>query len=175
MPFPIAHGLVAASLFTALQKKFSLARDWKMMLLCAALAIAPDTDFILKWFYDLRHAHRGFSHSIAVGIMVGLVASALVGARTVRTRLVLLLVPVSHGLLDVLVTSREGAGTQLLWPLSDRRLKLEVFDYFSFRYDPRIDDLGVMLGHAFKVSLFELVVIGPLFTLLLLFKLRNRR
>ncbi len=143
------------------------------MLLCAALSILPDADFVLEWIFHLRNSHRGFTHSIAFGVIAGLLASSLVGAKNVRATLALVLAPVSHGLLDALVTSRQ-AGIELLWPLSDHGFKLGLFDYFTFRLDPRFDPWSDILIQVLKVSLLEAVIMGPLFTLLIFFKLRKQ-
>lgn len=174
MPFPIVHGVVAAGLFTALQQKISFGKDWKIMLLCAALSIVPDLDFALEWIFYLPSAHRGFTHSIAFGVAVGLLASVLVGAKKFSHRLALVLAPTSHALLDFLVTNRMGDGIQLLWPLSDYRFRLGLFDYFLFRFDPRFDPWIKISIQVLKISLVELIVMGPLFILLIFLKLRKQ-
>jgi membrane-bound metal-dependent hydrolase YbcI (DUF457 family) len=174
MPFPIVHGAVAASLFIASQRKFSLAKDWKVILLCAALTLLPDADFALEWIFQLRGAHRGFTHSIAFCLALGLLASVLVGAKKFSHRLALVLAPVSHPLLDVMVTDRQAGGIKLLWPLSDHGFKLGLFDYFLFNLDPRFDPWSEILIHVLKISLIELVIMGPLIILLIFFKLRKQ-
>lgn len=174
MPFPIVHGVVAASLFTASQPKISIGKDWKIMLLCAALAILPDADFALEWIFSVRDAHRGFTHSIAFGVAAGLLASVLVGAKKFSHRLALVMAPTSHALLDVLVTSHQNNGIELLWPLSDYRFKLGLLDYFHFRFNPRFDPWGEILIQVLKISLIEAIVMGPLFMLLIFLKLRKQ-
>lgn len=144
------------------------------MLLCAAMAILPDADFALEWIFYLRGAHRGFTHSIAFGVAAGLLASVLVGAKKFSHRLALVLAPTSHALLDVLVTSHQGEGIRLLWPLSDYGFKLGLFDYFHFRFDPRFDPWSEILIQVLKISLLESVIMGPLFILLIFLKLRKQ-
>ena len=173
MPFPIVHGVVAASLFIGLQRKLNSFKDWKLVLLSAALSILPDADFVLDWIFQL-HVHRGFTHSIAFGVAVGLLASVLFGARKFSHRLALVLAPTSHALLDFLVTNRMGNGIQLLWPLSDYRFRLGLFDYFLFRFDPRVDPWSEISIQVIKISLVELIVMGPPFLLLIYLKLRKQ-
>jgi membrane-bound metal-dependent hydrolase YbcI (DUF457 family) len=175
MPFPLLHGIVAASLFTALQRKISFGKDWKIMLWCAALAILPDADFLLEWVFHLRNSHRGFTHSIAFGVVAGLLVSMLVAAKKFSHRLALVLAPTSHALLDVLTTSRQGDGIELLWPLSDYRFKLGLFDYFLFNLDPRFDPWSEILIRTLKISLLESVIMCPLFILLIFLKLRTQK
>jgi membrane-bound metal-dependent hydrolase YbcI (DUF457 family) len=173
MPFPIVHGVVAASLFIGSQRKVSLVKDWKIIMMCVALSILPDADFVLEWIFEVPGAHRGFTHSIAFGIAAGLLASLIVGARTVSQRVVLVLAAISHALLDVLVTAQQGTGIELLWPLTDYRFKLGLFNYFDFHLNPRIDHWREILGQLVKVSLLEAIIMGPLFLSLIFLKLRS--
>ena len=175
MPFPIVHGIVAASLFTALQPKISIGKDWKIMFWCAALAILPDADFALEWTFHLPNSHRGFTHSIAFGVIAGLLASMLVGAKKVGHRLALVLASTSHAVLDALVTNHQSDGVQLLWPLLDYRFKLGLFDYFLFNLDPQFDPWSEIVIRTLKISLLESVIIGPLFILLIFLKLRRQK
>jgi membrane-bound metal-dependent hydrolase YbcI (DUF457 family) len=144
------------------------------MLLCAALAILPDADFALEWIFYVRDAHRGFTHSIAFSVAVGLFASVLVRTRKFSHWLALVLAPISHALLDMLVTGRQGTGIELLWPLTDYRFKLGLFDYFVFDFNPRFDAWSAILAQLLKISLFESLIMGPLFLLLIFFRLRKQ-
>lgn len=144
------------------------------MLLCAVLAIAPDADFILEWVFHIRDSHRGFTHSIAFCVIAGLFVSSFIGDLNVRSKMAIVLAPVSHGLLDAFLTSRHGTGIELLWPLSDHGFKLGMFDYFLFRLDPRFDPWSEILIRVLEISLIELIIMGPLFTLLIVFKLRKQ-
>jgi membrane-bound metal-dependent hydrolase YbcI (DUF457 family) len=175
MPFPICHGVIGASLFGALQKEISLSKDGKVMLLCAGLAIAPDFDFVFEWGLNLRGWHRGFTHSVLLGIAIGFLAAFLTSARNLRQQLGLVLASVSHGLLDALVTTSNGKGTgvELLWPFTDHAFRFGLFDYFYFNFDPRLDPWGDMLIHLFTISIIELIVVGPILVLIILIKQRH--
>lgn len=175
MPFPVAHGLVAASIFSALQNEYSLSKNRNIILLCASLAIIPDADFAFAWIFGLRGWHRHFTHSIVFGIALGLLAAYLGRIGNQRQRLGLVLGSVSHAPLDALVTSTSGQGTgvTLLWPLASYRFRFGLFDYFSFNFDPRFDPWGEILIHVLKVSLIELAVTGPILVLVLLLRKRG--
>jgi membrane-bound metal-dependent hydrolase YbcI (DUF457 family) len=175
MPFPIGHGVIAASLYTAFQREVSLSRDGKIMLLCAGLAIVPDFDFIFEWGLNLKGWHRGFMHSITFGVALGLLAVFLAPIRNLRQQVGLVLAPVSHAPLDALVTSPtgKGYGVELLWPFSNHYFRLGLFDYFPFNFNPRLDPWSEGLFQLLKVSLIELIVVGPLLLFVVLIKKRH--
>ncbi len=168
MPFPIGHGLVGASLFAATQREIDFKRHWKFLLLSAGLAILPDADFAFDWFFHLRGWHRGFTHSIAFGVFTGLAAGALVGIRDVRRTSGFVLAAISHGFFDTLVTSSDGSGVELLWPLSDHRYKLGWLEYFSFNLHPGSDPWSEILRLLLTVSFLEVLMFGPIFVVIVL-------
>jgi membrane-bound metal-dependent hydrolase YbcI (DUF457 family) len=172
MPFPIGHGIIGACLFSALQKEISLSKDGRIMLLCAGLAIVPDFDFTFAWNFNLGGWHRGFTHSIVFGVAIGLLAAFLAPTRNLTQQISLVLAPVSHAPLDALVTTSKGEGVRLLWPLTNYRFRFGLFDYFSFSLDPRFDPWGDILTHVLKVSLIELIAVGPLLLFVVLIKQR---
>jgi inner membrane protein len=173
MPFPIAHGIIGASLFAATQKRLSRDKDIRLMLLAAGLAMLPDLDFLLTWVFDLHGWHRSFTHSIVFAVVTGLVASHLAAAKSFRAAIGLVLAPLSHGLLDALMTSGKGAGVELLWPISEHRFNLGLFDYFSFSFDPRIDLWTDILIYVLKVTLLEAILVGPMLFVILAVKLKE--
>jgi membrane-bound metal-dependent hydrolase YbcI (DUF457 family) len=144
------------------------------MLLCAGLAIIPDFDFILEWVFNLRGWHRGFTHSIGFGVTMGLLAAFLVPTRNRSQQIGLMLASVSHAPLDALVTSPtgKGYGVELLWPFSNHYFRLGLFDYFPFNFNPRLDPWSEGLFQLLKVSLIELIVVGPLLLFVVLIKRR---
>lgn len=92
----------------------------------ASLALLPDLDvvgFPLGVSYGAAFGHRGASHSLLAGVVLGLVAGMLL-ARSLRvalgpTGLAAVLAVISHGLLDTLTDG--GMGIALLWPWSTER------------------------------------------------------
>ncbi|HEY1404897.1 MAG TPA: metal-dependent hydrolase [Pyrinomonadaceae bacterium] len=120
MPLPVAHGLVGASLVAALHRK-PTGRYFLPLLVGAILANAADFDFLLVFTLHSRAWHRGFSHSFIFAFMVGLIFVLFLGRRHLRKALAYGLAFASHGILDY-VTTKEGGGVELLWPLSSERL-----------------------------------------------------
>jgi membrane-bound metal-dependent hydrolase YbcI (DUF457 family) len=167
MPFPVAHGTIAAGLLIATQSRISLPDDWRLLLFCAALAILPDADFIVEWVFNQRGWHRGITHSLAFGLLIGLLSSLVVPRQELRKCAGILFASVSHAPLDALV-ARKAPGVQLLWPVSTSRHRLGLIDYFSFNFNPRIDPWNDILIHFLKVSLLESLVVIPLLAILLL-------
>src|SRR5919202_7105095 len=100
MPLPVAHAAVGASIVALVRAKDSVRHDWKMLTVGAALAISPDLDFFFLWELHLRGWHRGFTHSIAMAVIVTALLFALLGRRRVRDVIAYGLALLSHGLLD---------------------------------------------------------------------------
>ncbi len=165
MPFPVAHGMIGASIIAASGRNFSLNQGWKPLLLGAALAICPDFDFFFPWVLHLGW-HRGFSHSIAFALLVSLLNSALLGKFKTKETIVYGLAVISHDLLDFLST-KSMAGVELLWPLSNHRFKLGLFDYPEFYVDPRFQTLTDSGVNMLKMSLIESLVFAPLLVTIL--------
>ena len=170
MPFPVAHALIGAGIFLSIQKVTCLREHQRAIAVCAFISVLPDADFAFSWFFHLSGWHRGFTHSFVFGVGSGFLGSLILGATALRVRLGILITSISHGVLDALVTTNYGTGIELLWPASNQRFKFGFVDYFSFKLDPRFDPLMDIFLHILKVSLIELVVLGPLFVALLLLK-----
>ena len=94
----------------------------KLLWLGAALACLPDID-VIGWFngigYESVYGHRGFTHSLAFGIVVGGLFSLLFKQQRLKAWLILSLCLVSHGVLDAMTTG--GRGIAFWWPFSDSR------------------------------------------------------
>jgi inner membrane protein len=130
-----------------------------------ALALAPDLDVIafpLGIPYAAPWGHRGASHSLAIALLVGLVAGALL-ARVTRTRAwpavaFAVLAIASHGLFDMLTDG--GKGVAYLWPLSAER--------FFFPVQPiPVAPIGARFFSArgLYCVIVELALFGPLVVL----------
>ena len=120
MPLPVAHGLLGASLVAAIYPQ-PTRRHFIPLLLGALLANAADFDFALVFMLHSKAWHRGFSHSIALALIVCLIFLLLLGRRHTRAALAYGLAFASHGMLDY-VTTKEGGGVELFWPFSSERL-----------------------------------------------------
>jgi inner membrane protein len=91
--------------------------------LAGLLPILPDFDSFSLAPYGSTLGHRGFTHSVAFALGVGLV-TALATMRYFHLRFwplfgLFFLVTVSHGVLDAFTTG--GCGIPFFWPLTDQR------------------------------------------------------
>ena len=171
MPFPIAHGLTAASLAAATSSEKPLLRDWKTLLLCAALGNLPDCDFFFVWILDMEvNWHRSFSHSIVFSLIVGFGLAVLL-ARLLKQPLkrsnawLFTGALFSHTLLDMATTRSAAAGAQLLWPFSTERFALNLIPYNGIESLAHRHTLIDSLEGAVYLCLAELLVFGVVFCL----------
>jgi len=122
MPLPVAHGLLGASLVAALHpqptRRFAIP-----LVLGAVLAGAADLDFFLVFGLGSKTWHRGFSHSVLLGLFVTLLFAFSLGRKRIKEAIAFGLAFTSHGILDY-VTTREGAGIEMIWPFSSERFVL---------------------------------------------------
>lgn len=171
MPFPIAHGLVAASLAAATSSEKPLLRDWQTLLLCAALGNLPDCDFFFVWILRMEGSwHRGFSHSIVFSLIVGFGLAALLAwlfkQPFKRTNAWLFAGAIlSHVLLDLATTRSATTGAQVLWPFSARRFALDLFAYNDIEGLIHRNAWADSLEGAFYLCLTEIVLFGTIFCL----------
>jgi membrane-bound metal-dependent hydrolase YbcI (DUF457 family) len=136
------------------------ANDFRLLLLAAAVANAPDLDFAIVALFDAGGWHRSFTHSLAFSLAVGLAVLAYRGVGRAREAAVVALALMSHAALDFAATLRAG-GVQLFWPASRQRFKLGLFGLSEFPFQFRWDELLLAV-------LFELLIFGPPLALLLL-------
>ena len=120
MPLPVAHGLLGASLVAAVHPQ-PTKRRFIPLVVGALLANAADFDFALVFILHSKAWHRGFSHSLPLALVVGLIFVLFLGRRRIRDAIAYGLAFASHGVLDY-VTTKEGGGVELLWPFSSERL-----------------------------------------------------
>lgn len=130
------------------------------MALCVLLSIAPDLDFLFDWIFNLRGWHRGFTHSILFGALLGLAASPLLRPVNFRRTLTLVAVSISHGLLDA-ATTTQGAAVKLLWPFSDRGFKFRLFRFLEYLPNPGEDPFREVVVQALIISAKELLIFTP--------------
>lgn len=117
----LVGGLLGATAPESLPKK-------RMILVGATLAALPDLDVIAFRFgipYESPWGHRGFTHSIAFSVLLGILTPLAVsglrpGRRSALIAMGLLgLATLSHALLDMLTDM--GLGVGLFIPLDDTR------------------------------------------------------
>ncbi len=166
----MAHGLLGAALVAASRKNFRFRRDWRAMSLGAALAVIPDFDLIFSWILGFSvKTHGGFTHSIVFALVIGLLASFLIGEKNIRGFMTYPLAILSHGILDV-VTRKEFGGSALLWPVSSYKFRLGWFDYFEFYPSPATEPITVILDNALDICCYELMIFMPVFLIIVWFK-----
>lgn len=120
MPLPIAHSLLGASIVAAVLPTGFSARQIKQLLAGAFLANLADFDFIAVFAFQSKEWHRGFTHSIVFAAFVGLLFVLYFGRQRVREAAAYGLAFASHCFLDF-VTTKEGGGLELLFPLTNER------------------------------------------------------
>jgi membrane-bound metal-dependent hydrolase YbcI (DUF457 family) len=165
MPLPIAHGLIGASIVAATLPEASPVRNWKALVLGAALSISPDLDYFFRIGW-----HRGFTHSLFFASVVSLLCFALSKLTNLRMAIGFAGAIFSHGLLDF-ATTKTMPGVELLWPFSTRRFGLGLVDYYHLTgVDPvYFLDKDVLLD-LLKMGVFELIIFLPVFLFVLSLK-----
>jgi membrane-bound metal-dependent hydrolase YbcI (DUF457 family) len=165
MPLPIAHGLIGASIVAATLPEASPVRNWKPLLLGAALSISPDLDY----FFSIGW-HRGFTHSLFFASVVSLMCFAALKFTNLRMAIGFAGAIFSHGLLDF-ATTKAMPGVELLWPFSTHRFGLGLVDYYHLTgVDPvHFLDKDVLLD-LIKMGALELIIFLPVFLFVLSIK-----
>ncbi len=94
----------------------------KLSLLCIILAILPDADVISFKFgipYESQWGHRGFTHSLAFAVIMGILSTFLFKEKKKSVFLLATLSTFSHPLSDMLTNG--GLGVALWWPIDTGR------------------------------------------------------
>src|SRR5208282_230426 len=116
MPTVYTHAMVGVTLGYLCTRR---RRAWPFWVMAAALPVIPDLDTLGFARSNSIWGHRGFTHSLAFAMALGLTATVVVGwyLRMGFWRLAVLfsVIAASHGLLDLLTTA--GNGVALWWPL----------------------------------------------------------
>lgn len=126
-----------------------------LLVVGVAAAMLPDADVLLFRFgatYDSVWSHRGFSHSFAFALLLGLLALLFL-RKAAPPLLVFAFVAASaasHGLLDMMTNG--GHGVALLWPFTDHRYFL---DWRPIQVSPL--DPGRFFSRADRVAETELL------------------
>ena len=146
--------------------------------LCAALAVAPDLDFLPGLLVGQPALyHQGGSHSLAAALLVSLGLSLALGRDSRSRRLgfaAFFAAYSSHLLLDYLGTdARPPLGVPLLWPVSDATWISPISFLPGVHHATSgVETSGewlkmVFSRHNLRPILFELMLVGPLLLLAL--------
>jgi membrane-bound metal-dependent hydrolase YbcI (DUF457 family) len=157
MPLPVAHGLLGACIVTALHQKPTGSRYSISLFAGALLANAADLDFLLVAGLHSKAWHRGFSHSVVFSLFICLLFLVVLGSGQVRNAMAYGLAFTSHGLLDYL-TSKVGAGVELLWPFSTAKLTL---GWWGLSEVPsRLTRMEILEALALEMALFSPLLVA---------------
>jgi membrane-bound metal-dependent hydrolase YbcI (DUF457 family) len=130
MSLPILHSIVGASIVALCYPKNSLSEDWKFLLLGSVIAVSPDLDYFLVYWYDMcQECHRSYTHSIFFALAITWLGLLLTGFTRIKRILVCGAALLSHGILDFLV-AYENAGVKLFHPFSETRYQSNLSDVF---------------------------------------------
>ena len=140
-------------------------------------SVLPDFDTIgLKFgvVYGSQWGHRGFSHSITMALLIGLLCAIFLHHQLHTTRLkafvFVSLSMLSHALLDMLTSG--GMGVAILWPLDNVRY---FFDYRPILVSPIGGRFFTARGLKTMISEFYIVWLPALVWMVALWVLwRNR-
>lgn len=185
MPSPIGHALAGFTLGLLVERPANRPMAPQPLLtrftmLGALFAALPDADLL---FAPL---HRGWTHSFGASLLILIVAAAVTGQvnRVRRARgippvrgawqlaVVLSLAQASHIVLDWMGTDHSTpGGLQALWPLT-REFYMSGWDFFP-ETERNFAKPEIIVMNAWALF-FELVVLGPIALLAMLFT-RTRR
>lgn len=142
MPSIFGHVLASSALSTFLKKQD---RSSSLFWVAGFCAFAPDLDVLAFRFgvaYSSIWGHRGWTHSLAFALVLGLLFGWLFYRNHLKYRAITLLLiaaTASHPLLDMMTNG--GRGCALWWPLYNDRIffpfrpiqvsPLEIADFFS--------------------------------------------
>lgn len=132
MSLPVLHSFAGYSLMKSTNIKEKEANQWSLVIFCVLLANFPDFDFIPGVFVqDAAAFHRGASHSLFAGFVIGPLAGYLYALwkKLPKFKMIILstLCYASHLVLDL--ASKSPKGLQILWPFSTSTFHGPFTDY----------------------------------------------
>lgn len=160
MPSPVGHALVGGAIALGMVPRHNAGR-LRVALAAAMVAIVPDVDFLPVLFADVERglAHRGMTHSLGAALLVAMLMFGVLRRSDIRVPAAISLAFASHGILDAL-TTLDGNGVALLWPITDARWKLGWFDLPGIDLHP--DSLPALIGSLLAASVIETLIFAPL-------------
>jgi inner membrane protein len=123
MPTIITHAVIPIAVGYGLGKDVVSPR---LVFAGIVASILPDLDVIAFRYgipYSSDFGHRGFTHSLAFALALGIIAAliaSLLRSKRLNAFLFISIAAASHGLLDMLTNG--GLGVALLWPYSSERM-----------------------------------------------------
>ncbi|MGI8811616.1 MAG: metal-dependent hydrolase [Pyrinomonadaceae bacterium] len=123
MPTIFSHAAAAVSLGTLFSPSQSKPRFWILTAVCAMLPDADVVGFLFDVPYGSMFGHRGFTHSLVFGLLIGVVVwfSAFRNSQCSRYKIILYFAAITftHPILDMFTNG--GLGVALFEPFTDAR------------------------------------------------------
>lgn len=121
----LGHAAAGAAIFLCRSRLDAPHARWAL-LLCVLLALAPDADYLLIWFFQFPARPR-LTHTLlfclGVSALAGLVTRISGRTQSATTFITLALASLSHLPLDLLVG---GHALPVFWPFSSQPLRLPI-------------------------------------------------
>lgn len=126
MPSPLLHSAAGLSIYGVDRKRLVSRRRAFVLILLASLI--PDADFLVGILLaDPNRFHAGFTHSLGMAVVAGIVFGLISGRQHLRVGLLCGLAYASHVILDSLtLDGRPPLGVPLLWPLTGRHFNFPI-------------------------------------------------
>jgi len=131
MPSPIAHSMIAVSIYSLLNRHISfkdlfLRNNRIKILFICLLSICPDIDFVMVLITGNELIHGGFTHSITFAIIVCFLLRII--KFNILTSNLCFLIVLSHTLLDMCTINGYYPGTkELFWPFTSTRYSFNEY------------------------------------------------
>ena len=168
MPTPVGHALCGALVGTAVFWQRPIWGPWKDLIFFAALAQAPDLDFIPGIVLGKPDAfHHGVTHSMGFALLFGLVMAWLGKKRDQALRWGLAggAIYLAQVLLDVIaLDTRPPYGVPLWWPLSGDFVQSHWTIFLDVR---RWNLTWAVVWHDIRAMGREILLLGPPLALVL--------
>jgi membrane-bound metal-dependent hydrolase YbcI (DUF457 family) len=165
MPKIIAHALTGSAIIAAIHPKVKIS-NLTPIFIGMILAISSDFDIALEWLFEIPDLHRGFTHSLAFSLAIGLALSLWMHPGKEKEALTYSLAYLSHPILD-LITSTSG-GVKLLYPFSTEYYHLGLTGIFEL-------PIGTDLTQVIAWFSIELSVFVPILLLVIAFRYFSAR
>ncbi len=185
MASPVAHSFAGfwTFLLFARQLQIRLAAQWRQYLpqlgILVLLANLPDFDLFISFaLLGNGELHHGFTHSLAVGVLVALALSCVWRITTGfwRSALLYFIAYGSHLLIDLCTGSRLGwnnssSGIPLLWPLP-KKFSSPLILVPGVRH---LNLAALFSMENARSSIYELLLFGAITAVLLALRARHVR
>jgi inner membrane protein len=167
MPSPVGHSLSGLVVYLALGDRVK--RTPLIILFFILISNLPDFDFLPGLLVGVPGLfHRGVSHSICMGMLIGILVGAIYkkypGGDFFRAALIGFILYSIHNVLDLFSISLKGpSGFQLLWPFSDHYFlsKIGVFMNVTYSFSTHDFYQSLFTPHNLRAIINEFLLFLP--------------